>query len=50
MSTCSAGREWQRQVQCRFARKAPLAERCLHYIPYLGGHCDSLDAQREERS
>jgi len=47
MSRCSAGTIWENQKKCKFSKKSSVSERCMHYIPSLDGHCDSVDAQRE---
>jgi len=47
MSRCSAGTIWENQKNCKFSKKSSVSERCMHYIPSLDGHCDSVDAQRE---
>jgi hypothetical protein len=47
MSRCSAGTVWEEQKKCKFSKKSSIAERCMHYIIALDGHCDCVDAQRE---
>ena len=47
MSRCSAGTIWENQKKCKFSKKSSVSDRCMHYIPSLDGHCDSVDAQRE---
>lgn len=47
MSRCSAGIVWESQKKCKFSIKSSVGDRCMHYIPSLDGHCDSVDAQRE---
>ena len=47
MSRCSAGTIWENQKICKFSKKSSVSDRCMHYIPSLDGHCDSVDAQRE---
>ena len=47
MSRCSAGTVWENQKKCKFSKKSSVSDRCMHYIPSLDGHCDSVDAQRE---
>jgi len=48
MSRCSAGAVWENQKKCRFSKKSTSGDRCMHYIIALDGHCDSVDAQRED--
>ena len=47
MSRCSAGLTWQKQKNCKFAKKSTIRERCMHYIESINGHCDCVEAQRE---
>ena len=47
MSRCSAGVVWENQKKCKYSVKSSVSDRCMHYIPSLDGHCDSVDAQRE---
>ena len=47
MSRCSAGIVWENQKKCKFSKKSSVSNRCMHYIASRGGHCDSVDAQRE---
>ena len=47
MSRCSAGTVWKNQKKCKYSKKSSVGDRCMHYIPSLDGHCDSVDAQRE---
>jgi hypothetical protein len=47
MSRCSAGIVWENQKKCKFSNKSSVSDRCMHYIPSMDGHCDSVDAQRE---
>lgn len=47
MSRCSAGSVWEDQNKCKYSKKSSVSDRCMHYIPSLDGHCDSVDAQRE---
>ena len=47
MSRCSAGVVWENQKKCKYSIKSSVSDRCMHYIPSLDGHCDSVDAQRE---
>jgi len=46
MSRCSAGLIWQEQKKCKYAIKATVSDRCMHFIESIDGHCDSVDAQR----
>ena len=46
MSRCSAGLIWQEQKRCKYAVKASVSDRCMHFIASINGHCDSVDAQR----
>ena len=50
MSRCSAGIGWENQKKCSYSKKSSVSDRCMHYIPSLDGHCDSVDAQRENCS
>jgi len=49
LSLCGAREALHDQKRCRFYRKATHAERCMHFIESINGHCDSVDAQRDGR-
>jgi hypothetical protein len=50
MSHCTAGNKWENQRDCRYARKATVANRCMYFRESLGGHCDCVEAQKDIRS
>ena len=50
MSYCTAGNDWKSQRLCSFFKKATIADHCMHYRKLLGGHCDSVEAQKELRA
>jgi len=49
LSVCTAGKRWKDQKRCKYYRKATFAERCMHFVEAINGHCDNVDAQRDGR-
>jgi hypothetical protein len=47
LSICTARHSWSDQKRCRHYRKASYAERCMHLVESIDGHCDNVDAQRD---
>lgn len=47
LSKCSGGISWAEQKVCKFAIKSDYANKCMHFIESIDGHCDCPDAQKE---
>jgi hypothetical protein len=47
LSLCGARESLHDQKRCRYYRKASHADRCMHLVESINGHCDSVDAQRD---
>jgi len=50
LSLCGARESLHEQKRCRFYRKASHADRCMHFVESINGHCDSVDAQRDRQN
>lgn len=49
MSYCLAGKDWAKHRLCRYYRKSTLSRACMHFRESMGGHCDCVSAQFEDR-
>jgi hypothetical protein len=49
MSRCGAGKSWEEQKRCKYAKKSSVSQRCMYYIESIDGHCDCIEAQSDKK-